>query len=283
MSAAPGDGGRYAGAPFDEDAATIAAYLEDLSVPALMMSMVHMTGDPAVLRGEHRPVGIYLNEVQGFMSPESQAAVRAQALDVILAYRAGGYVRPPAPDDELLAEMMQVLLSEPVPEEYLGLIGEELELDGVDPRAVPWPGASPPGSSDHTHVVVIGAGMSGLLAAIRLGQAGIPYTVVEKNDGVGGTWYENRYPGARVDVGNHFYSYSFAPDDHWSEFFAQPARVAGVLRALPGPLRGGRPRALRHRGPSGHAGTRTAPSGRSRSHPAAPTPPSSPRSSRPTP
>ncbi len=221
MRTAPGDGGRYAGAPFDEDAATIAAYLEDLSVPALMMSMVHMTGDPAVLRGEHRPVGIYLNEVQGFMSPESQAAVRAQALDVILAYRAGGYVRPLAPDDELLAEMMQVLLSEQVPEEYLGLIGEELELDGVDPRAVPWPGPTPPVGVDHTHVVVIGAGMSGLLAAIRLGQAGIPYTVVEKNDGVGGTWYENRYPGARVDVGNHFYSYSFAPDDHWSEYFAR--------------------------------------------------------------
>ena len=112
MSPTTDDGGRYAGAPFDEDEATIAAYLEDLSVPALMMSMVHMTGDPAVLRGEHRPVGIYLNEVQGFMSPEAQAAVRAQALEVILAYRAGGYVRPTAPDDELLAEMMQVLLSE---------------------------------------------------------------------------------------------------------------------------------------------------------------------------
>ncbi len=107
MSQPPAGGGRYAGTPFDDDAATIAAYLEDLSVPALMMSMVHMTGDPAVLRGEHRPVGIYLNEVQGFMSPESQAAVRAQALEVILAYRAGGYARAPAPDDELLAEMMQ--------------------------------------------------------------------------------------------------------------------------------------------------------------------------------
>ena len=209
--------------------------------------------------------------------------MRAQALDVILAYRAGGYVRPPAPDDELLAEMMQVLLSEPVPEEYLGLIGEELELDGVDPRAVPWPGATPPGGLDHTHVVVIGAGMSGLLAAIRLGQAGIPYTVVEKNDGVGGTWYENRYPGARVDVGNHFYSYSFAPDDHWSEYFARQPELQAYFEHCLAPLRGGRPRALRHRGPSGRAGTRTAPSGRSRWCRAAPTPTSSPRSSRPTP
>ncbi len=72
--------------------------------------------------------------------------------------------------------------------------------------------------------------MSGLLAAIRLGQAGIPYTVVEKNDGVGGTWYENRYPGARVDVGNHFYSYSFAPDDHWSEYFARQPELQAYFQ-----------------------------------------------------
>ncbi|MCU1373459.1 MAG: putative flavoprotein involved in transport, partial [Actinomycetia bacterium] len=36
-----------------------------------------------------------------------------------------------------------------------------------------------------------------------------------------GTWYENQYPGCRVDVGNHFYCYSFEPADHWTEFFAQ--------------------------------------------------------------
>ncbi len=70
-------------------------------------------------------------------------------------------------------------------------------------------------------VVIVGAGMSGVLAGIRLGQAGIPYTIIEKNPGVGGTWYENRFPGSRVDVGNHFYCYSFAPDDGWTEFFAQ--------------------------------------------------------------
>jgi len=63
----------------DDDEA-IARALEDVSVPALMMSMVHMTGDPGILRGAIRPVGIYLNEVQGFMSPDDQAALRALAL-----------------------------------------------------------------------------------------------------------------------------------------------------------------------------------------------------------
>ncbi|MGO8609155.1 FAD-dependent oxidoreductase, partial [Rhizobium johnstonii] len=62
---------------------------------------------------------------------------------------------------------------------------------------------------DGYRVVVIGAGVAGLCAAIRLQGAGIPYVVIEKNEEVGGTWYENRYPGAGVDTPNHIYSYSF--------------------------------------------------------------------------
>ncbi len=97
-------------------------------------------------------------------------------------------------------------------------------------------------------VVIVGAGMSGLLAGIRLGQAGIPYTVVEKNPGVGGTWYENRYPGCRVDVGNHFYCYSFAPNDELDRVLRPATRAAALLRALRGGVRRRRPHPLRHRG-----------------------------------
>jgi 4-hydroxyacetophenone monooxygenase len=100
---------------------------------------------------------------------------------------------------------------------------EEMELDGEDQRALRWDDV-PEARRRGFHVLVIGAGMSGLLAAIRLEQAGIPYTVVEKNPAVGGTWYENRYPGCRVDVANHFYSYSFEPNE-WVEFFSQRSEL----------------------------------------------------------
>ena len=65
------------------------------------------------------------------------------------------------------------------------------------------------------------AGESGILAGIRLTQAGLPFTIIDKNDGPGGTWWENSYPGARVDIGSHQYCYSFEPTDHWSEYYCQ--------------------------------------------------------------
>jgi 4-hydroxyacetophenone monooxygenase len=117
--------------------------------------------------------------------------------------------------------MMCFLVAGDVPAEYVPMMLEEMELDGRDAREFHWDRDVPEAAKRGFHVVVIGCGMSGLLAAIRLAEAGIPFTVIEKNPAVGGTWWENRYPGCRVDVGNHFYCYSFEPNPEWSEFFAQ--------------------------------------------------------------
>lgn len=70
-------------------------------------------------------------------------------------------------------------------------------------------------------VVIIGAGMTGILMVIKLRKAGITDIVVlEKKDAVGGTWRENTYPGAACDVPAHMYTYSFEPNPNWSRFFA---------------------------------------------------------------
>ncbi len=73
----------HAGLPITDDDATIAAALEDVSIPTLMLSLVHMTGDPALIRGPLKPQGLFLNEVQGYMSEEDKAEVRRIALDII--------------------------------------------------------------------------------------------------------------------------------------------------------------------------------------------------------
>ncbi len=69
------------------------------------------------------------------MSEEDKAEARRVALDVIRAYRDGGCVLPPPPSPDLVREMMSWLVCEDVPDEYVPMMLEEMELDGSDPRA----------------------------------------------------------------------------------------------------------------------------------------------------
>jgi cation diffusion facilitator CzcD-associated flavoprotein CzcO len=70
-------------------------------------------------------------------------------------------------------------------------------------------------------VVIIGAGMSGLCMGIRLRQQGIDdFVILEQSAGVGGTWYDNTYPGACCDVASVLYSFSFEPNPYWSRKFS---------------------------------------------------------------
>jgi 4-hydroxyacetophenone monooxygenase len=219
----------HAGQPFTTSDEEIAAALLDVSVPTLMLSLVHMAGDPALIRGVLKPAGLFLNEVQGYMSEEDKAAARNVALEVIADYRDRGCPDPEPINGELLKEMMEWLVCEPVPDEYVPMLLEEMELDGTDARAVH---PSTKSARDGFPVVVIGCGESGLLAGIRLKEAGIPFTIVEKNAGPGGTWYQNTYPGARVDVGNHFYCYSFEPTDQWTHFFAEQPELQAYFQRV---------------------------------------------------
>ena len=230
MTTDPYEGNPHVGRPIIDDETTIAAMLEEVSIPTLVLSMVHLTGDPSWIRGDIRPLGLVLNEIQGFMPEDAKAEVRSRALEAIIAFRDGGSVLPPPPGEELLREMMAWLVCAEVPAEYVPMMLEDMELDGSDGGTVVT--RSSPEARAMLPVVVIGAGESGVLAGIRLAQAGIPFTIVEKNAGVGGTWYENSYPGCRVDVGNHFYCYSFEPSDHWTEYYAQQPEIRAYFEEV---------------------------------------------------
>jgi len=79
---------------------------------------------------------------------------------------------------------------------------------------------------------VIGAGMAGILSAIKLKQAGHDFTVFEKADRVGGTWRENTYPGLSCDVPSHLYSYSFALNPEWSSTFSPGPEILSYFEAV---------------------------------------------------
>ena len=87
-------------------------------------------------------------------------------------------------------------------------------------------------STTETQVIIIGAGMSGLLAAIRMRQAGIDFALLEKSHDLGGTWLDNAYPGSGCDVPSHLYSYSFAGNPHWSRLFARQPEILDYFRGV---------------------------------------------------
>jgi cation diffusion facilitator CzcD-associated flavoprotein CzcO len=80
---------------------------------------------------------------------------------------------------------------------------------------------------------VIGAGMAGILSAIKLREAGFDdFTVYEKADRVGGTWRENTYPGLACDVPSHLYSYSFALTPDWSHRFSPGPEIENYFEGV---------------------------------------------------
>lgn len=85
-----------------------------------------------------------------------------------------------------------------------------------------------------THrVLVMGAGMSGLCMAVQLKRSGChDFLILEKSVELGGTWWDNRYPGAQVDVPSPAYSFSFAPNPRWRQRFADAGEIQAYLQAL---------------------------------------------------
>ena len=181
------------------------------NVPTLLCVLVQLTGEMRWLEDPFLPTrnrGLGDN-TSGGLPEDVQAEVRAAAADAIVAWQRGEPVALPHPPDELLVRMLAVAMGEGVAPEYGPMIASELELGepGAEHQA-------PLDVPDGFRVLVVGAGMSGIAAGVLLGLAGVPYTVLERRDTVGGVWLENRYPGAGVDTPSALYSYSFAPHEY---------------------------------------------------------------------
>jgi cation diffusion facilitator CzcD-associated flavoprotein CzcO len=100
----------------------------------------------------------------------------------------------------------------------------------VQPRRTPAELETDSALPSNVDVAVVGAGFSGLGAAIKLKKAGRDFVVLERGDDVGGTWRDNTYPGCRCDVPSHLYSFSFAPNPDWSASFSPQPEIQEYLR-----------------------------------------------------
>jgi 4-hydroxyacetophenone monooxygenase len=206
-------------APITESDEALKAAIDDAHLPSLIAALVHITGDESLLTGDIKPVYDFFGDGQGGLTPEQIVATKARALAALKGLRDGAKM-PPAPTSATIRKLMYFVSGAEIPEHYMPFLREELALDGGDTKATHALDTLPANIKHDFKVLIIGAGMSGLLAAIRMKQAGIEYVVIEKNADVGGTWMVNSYPGCRVDNPNHLYSYSFEPNHDWPYHFS---------------------------------------------------------------
>ena len=84
----------------------------------------------------------------------------------------------------------------------------------------------------HVGALVVGSGFAGIAATVRLTQAGHQVAVLERGDGIGGTWRVNSYPGCACDVPSHLYSLSFAPNPSWTRTFSPQPEIRAYLERV---------------------------------------------------
>ncbi|GGF98632.1 putative monooxygenase y4iD [Rhodococcoides trifolii] len=195
------------------DRERLADALTSANMPTLVAVLYQLTADRTWLSDPYLPTrsrGMDNNDDGGFDEATAER-IRAAALDAVLA----GAIAVPNPSDDQLVEMISAAVGESVPPEFAAMIAEDMgfrvpEVRHAEPNAL--------------SAIVIGAGVSGMLASIKLHEAGIDHVVLEKNSDVGGGWFENTYPGAGVDTPSHLYSYSFAPRA-WNTHFGKRDEV----------------------------------------------------------
>jgi 4-hydroxyacetophenone monooxygenase len=201
---------------FGDSEAAIIAHMAEANIPALLATLIHFTGTADHL--DYFPVPVTdvstWGDENGGIPAQKQAEARALAARHLAAWRDAGCPPLPRPSPAAVDRAMHFVAGNQVPPDYADLLASELHLDGA-PGATGVQIGAPDAAKAAFPVVIVGAGMSGLLAAIALQQAGIPFTIVDAQDRVGGTWAANRYPGVRVDTPNHLYSYSFEPAHEW--------------------------------------------------------------------
>ena len=214
---------------FAPDNTALRSMLADAEIAPLVPAVAELTGEYDLLREDLRPDPLLVLEPEGGLTEDQLAEIRELLFGALSRWRDAG--SPPAPDatdDELRRLMAYLITDDGLVAEYFSVLREELAIGGADLRAPDWHKDDIAPDTPFT-VAIVGAGMSGLLAAHRLEQAGVPFVIFDKNADVGGTWFENSYPGCRVDVANHLYSYSFTQHE-WPQHFSDRAALLDYFR-----------------------------------------------------
>jgi len=204
------------------DHAALRQALAEGDIPTLLMVLIQFTGDEAFLNQFAPFIGSPYDDRLSRLPAELADQLRERLFAVLTQ-------APPASDvvsADLMKKMMSVDVGEPVTDEFIPLLMEQMGFEKPVPRSTLPNRPLPP---TDFKVIVIGAGLTGLLAGIKLSEAGYSYQTIEKNHDIGGTWLENIYPGVGVDTPSHFYSYSFELNPDWSHYVPVGSEMQNYL------------------------------------------------------
>ena len=219
--------------------------IEEAEPGALLMAMVHATGDMTLLddfedklaaalqtmRIDAQAATTHYGASSGAVAPppgqfpaEVVSEIRRRAHEVLTTDTSPTLG---VPEPELFRRMASLCTASTVADEFVPILLEQAGFQ-TSQRRIPVT-KTPPADFD---AIVIGAGMIGLNAAIKLGEAGFNYRVFEARDDIGGTWSRNVYPGAAVDTPSHYYSYSFELNPNWSKYYPTGPEYLAYMHAV---------------------------------------------------
>ncbi|MER7798381.1 NAD(P)/FAD-dependent oxidoreductase [Microbacterium sp. NPDC096154] len=209
------------------------AYVAKAELPVLLASLAAALRDTSILEDAVRPpippMGPYL-EPHGGMTPAQQERAREIGFAALTRLRDEGIrsvdTLPEGMADEILDWFTDGRTRDAG---YAGQLKHELDIAPDKNGAADWR-FEDLANGRPFEALIVGAGISGIAAAWRLQEAGIPFTWIEGSHTLGGTWWKNRYPGVRLDTPTYGYSFSFAQRTDWPHQFAEGHEVLEYLK-----------------------------------------------------
>ncbi|OZI17391.1 hypothetical protein CAL18_14765 [Bordetella genomosp. 7] len=206
-----------------EDAGVRKDWVERADLLPLAAALIQATDDRDLL--QRLLAAKAAGPVKAGLPPALQREVRAKAYECLCAEtdaRASAQ-----PGMQMMQDLVRLVTDVPASEveQYAPMMLDQAGFTKERPYGKQ-PGAR---NGPAMRVAVIGAGMSGICAAIELKRADLECDVFDRNASVGGTWHENQYPGCGVDTPSMFYAYSFEPRFPWNHHFAKRDQIAAYF------------------------------------------------------
>lgn len=197
--------------------------VECADVNALRMALYQATRDPEIAAiTPERVFGPTADTVA--FSDDDVALIRVKAVDYLLTDPDEAAL--PIPSREEIVDLLEMAEARTLGPDDL-IMRHHIPAFADMPFQARWTGEKviPEGY----HVAIVGAGFAGVAMGVQLAELGIPFTVYERRDEVGGVWSVNTYPDVRVDTLSFTYEYAFEKKYPWTEYFARQSDVRAYI------------------------------------------------------